>query len=244
MSRDLLRCCWPPFSVKQFIRHFPQFNHHFAALILQSATLRPNQILSVMKKTFFSVAVLAVGITTVITACTGNSSEPEQKTAALTEAQLVKRGEYLVNAVGCDDCHSPKSMGPKGPEIIQDLRFSGYPATRPVQPADTNVVKQGWALFGPDLTSAVGPWGMSFGANISSDASGIGNWTEAQFFKAIREGKYKGLDGGRPLLPPMPWASYKNFSDEDLKAIFAFLKSTKPVENVVPAAIPFNALKK
>lgn len=196
-----------------------------------------------MNKTIFTVSVLAVAIITIVTACTSSSAKEESKTKTLTEAQLIKRGEYLVNAVGCDDCHSPKSMGPKGPEIIQELRFSGYPSTRPVQQVDSNVVKQGWALFGPDLTSAVGPWGMSFAANITPDETGIGNWTEAQFFKAIREGKYKGLDSSRPLLPPMPWFSYRNFSDEDIRAIFAFLKSTKPVENIVPAAVSFAALK-
>lgn len=196
-----------------------------------------------MKKTFFSVSIVAVSIVSIVTACTTGSAKEESKTTALTEAQLVKRGEYLVNVVGCDDCHSPKSMGPKGPEIIQELRFSGYPSTRPVQKADSNVVKQGWALFGPDLTSAVGPWGMSFAANITPHETGIGNWTEAQFFKAIREGKYKGLDNSRPLLPPMPWFAYKNFSDEDIKAIFAFLKTINPVENVVPSHVPFTALK-
>ena len=196
-----------------------------------------------MNKTFFSVSILAISIVTIVAACTTGSTKEESKTTALTEAQLLKRGEYLVNVTGCDDCHSPKSMGPKGPEIIQELRFSGYLSTRPVQKADSNVVKQGWALFGPDLTSAVGPWGMSFAANITPDETGIGNWTEAQFFKAIREGKYKGLDNSRPLLPPMPWVAYKNFSDEDIKAIFAFLKTIKPVENIVPSHIPFTALK-
>lgn len=195
-----------------------------------------------MKKVVVVSAVIAVSISVLTVACNGVAKE-ERKNGSLTNAELVKRGEYLVNAVGCDDCHSPKTMGPRGPEIIQELRFSGYPSTRPVQKADSNVVKQGWALFGPDLTSAVGPWGMSFAANISSDATGIGNWTEAQFFKAIREGKYKGLDNSRPLLPPMPWSSYKNFSDEDVKAIYAFLKSTQPIENIVPAAIPFSELK-
>jgi hypothetical protein len=101
--------------------------------------------------------------------------------------------------------------------------------------ADTSVVKKGWVLFGPDLTSAVGPWGMSFAANLTSDETGTGNWTEENFLRAIRKGKYKGLETSRPLLPPMPWFAYKNMNDEDLKSIFAYLKTTKPVENVVPA---------
>ncbi len=111
-------------------------------------------------------------------------SEPKQDVAT-----MVSRGEYLVNSVGCDDCHSPKRMGAKGPELIPELRFSGYPQDRPIAKADSNVVKQGWALFGADLTSAVGPWGMSFAANISSDSTGIGTWKEEQFLIAIRHGK-------------------------------------------------------
>ncbi len=161
----------------------------------------------------------------------------------MTNAELVKRGEYLVNAVGCDDCHSPKKMGPMGPEIIPELRFSGYPSGRSVQKADSNVIKQGWALFGPDLTSFAGTWGMSFAANLTGDETGIGNWSEQQFFKALREGKYKGLDNSRSLLPPMPWFVYKNFNDDDIRSIFAFLKSTKPVHNVVPAPVSFADLK-
>ena len=45
------------------------------------------------------------------------------------------------------------------------------------------------------------------------------------------------MDNTRPLLPPMPWTEYRNFPDEDLAAIFAYLKTIKPVDNVVPAPI-------
>jgi hypothetical protein len=107
---------------------------------------------------------------------------------------------------------------------------------------DINAVKNGWSMFGSDFTSTVGPWGISFAANISSDATGIGNWKEEQFIRAIREGKAKGLAGNRDLLPPMPWPVYRNFSDEDLRAVFAYLKSTKPVHNVVPAPRALTAL--
>jgi hypothetical protein len=55
--------------------------------------------------------------------------------------------------------------------------------------------------------------------------------------KSIKEGKYKGLDNSRPLLPPMPWEGYSKLPDEDLKAIYAYLKSIKPVKNIVPQAI-------
>lgn len=90
-------------------------------------------------------------------------------------------------------------------------------------------------MFAPDLTSAVGPWGMSFAANITPDETGIGNWTEQNFLTALRHGKSKGLENNRDLLPPMPWFVYKNFTDDDLKSIFAYLKSLPAVHNVVPA---------
>lgn len=54
----------------------------------------------------------------------------------------------------------------------------------------------------------------------------------------MRKGKYKGLENSRNLLPPMPWINYAHFSDEDLKAIFYFLKATSPVKNIVPEPVP------
>jgi Cytochrome c len=196
----------------------------------------------VMRKTILIIAIVATGVVAAVISCTNSTAVPE-KNSLDANAERVKRGEYLVNGMGCDDCHSPKKMGAHGPEIIPELRLSGYPGNRPQAKADTNVVKQGWALFGPDLTSFVGMWGMSFAANLTSDATGIGNWKEEQFINAIRHGKYKGLDAGRDLLPPMPWFAYKNMTDEDLKSIFAWLKTTRPVKNVVPAPVPFTALK-
>jgi hypothetical protein len=140
-----------------------------------------------------------------------------------------------VNSIGCDDCHTPKKFGPTGMELDIEKRFGGHPSDAPMAKPNTSVFKDGYMLFAMGLTSAVGPWGQSYAANISSDATGIGNWTEEQFMTAIRFGKYKGAKDGRDLLPPMPWFMYKNLSDTDLKAIFAYLKTTKPVENRVPA---------
>ena len=156
----------------------------------------------------------------------------------MDETAIVKRGEYLVGILGCQDCHSPKRLGPKGPEIIPELHLSGYPADRPVGKVVPEALQNGWMLFGPDGTSSVGPWGISFSANLTSDDSGIGTWSFDQFKKALTEGKYKGLDNGRMLLPPMPWFNYVNMAPEDLEAVFKYLKSTKPVKNVVPAPVP------
>ncbi len=160
----------------------------------------------------------------------------EQAAPAVTAEDPVKRGDYLVTIMGCDDCHSPKKMGPMGPEIIAERRLSGFPGDFSPPPLDSNATKNGWVSLWADLTSAVGPWGQTFAANLTSDSTGIGAWTEIQFKKALTEGKYKGLDNTRPLMPHMPWQNYRNIHPEDLKAIFAFLKSTKPVKNVVPAA--------
>lgn len=186
-------------------------------------------------RTLVSTISLVVAITmTAIVACTDGSKSSATSEIIISQDSLINLGSHLVNAIGCDDCHSPKKVGPGGFEIIEELRFSGYPGNGAMLKADTNAAKKGWIMFAPDLTATVGPWGMSFAANISSDATGIGNWSEEHFFRAIREGKSKGLEANRPLLPPMPWQQYRNLKDIELKAIFAFLKSTKPVENRVP----------
>jgi hypothetical protein len=194
-----------------------------------------------MKKSILALTAIAGAVSIALIACQGGA-KAEIVSEEISQDSLVKRGSYLVNAIGCDDCHSPKIFGPKGPEVIPELRFSGYPGDRPLQKAELNAVKLGWGLLNHDLTSAVGPWGASFSANISSDETGIGAWTESQFIKAIREGKIKGMDESRPMLPPMPWSTYKNLSDTDLKSIFAFLKTSKPIRNIVPAPIPLKDL--
>lgn len=98
-------------------------------------------------------------------------------------------------------------------------------------------------MFNEDLTAAAGPWGVSFAANITSDATGAGSWQEENFILALRKGKFKGLEGSRNLLPPMPWQNFSQMTDDDLKAIYTFLQSTKPVNNVVPAPMQFADLK-
>lgn len=173
---------------------------------------------------------------TSIISCNNTETKKEAVQTGISNDSLVKRGDYLVNAIGgCDDCHSPKKMGPQGPEVDMEKRFSGYPAERPFGKVDSNVIKNGMLVFSGDLLAFAGPWGISFAANISSDETGIGGWTNDQFKKALREGKWKGLDGSRPLLPPMPWQTFKNLTDDDISAIFAYLKSSKPVRNIVPS---------
>lgn len=187
-----------------------------------------------MKKTIV-ITTLLITVAAIIFSC-GPQDTASSTTGAASKDSLIKRGGYLVTVAGCNDCHSPKKMTDHGPVPDPDLLLSGHPAQMPVSSFDTAILKN-WALFNIHNTAVAGPWGVSFAANLTSDPTGIGNWTETQFIKALREGKYKGLDGGRMLLPPMPWPTIGQMTDEDLKAVFAYLKSTKPVKNIVPAPV-------
>ncbi len=168
------------------------------------------------------------------------TAQPPATEAAAPQEDPAKRGEYLVSVLGCDDCHTPKNMTPQGPAPDMSRRFMGHPAEEPFASDDKKklIEEQHIAVLSPGMTAAAGPWGVSYAANITSDDTGIGTWTEAQFIKAIREGKSKGMDGTRPILPPMPIPSYRNLKDEDLKAVFAYLKTVTPVKNVVPQPKP------
>jgi hypothetical protein len=190
-----------------------------------------------MKKVVRISVMLLTSVALLLTGCRNNTKTAIPESTELSATQIVQKGEYLVTIMGCNDCHSPKEMGPQGPAVIADLKLSGYPAARPYQKVNPDLIKQGWILFNADLTAAAGPWGVSFAANLTSDQTGIGNWTEENFKRALKEGRYKGLEGFRMLLPPMPWANFISISDDDIKAIFQYLKSTNPVINIVPMPI-------
>jgi hypothetical protein len=188
-----------------------------------------------MKSVCFSL-VVAVFSTAVLAVFTSpRESAPAVKTPPYTKAQIDK-GRYLVMIMGCADCHAPKKMTAQGPIPDPELGLSGHPAQIPVPPVSKDALPN-WVLFNPISTAAVGPWGASFSANLTPDATGIGNWTEAQFIVALTQGKSKGIATSRPLLPPMPWQNYVNMKKEDLVAMFAYLKSCKPIDNLVPEPI-------
>jgi hypothetical protein len=197
----------------------------------------------VLKKAFFPVIILVVSVS-LFTGCKKDTyaNTPEkpakEELAVIQQKDMLKRGEYLVTSIGCWDCHSPKKMGKAGFEEIKGLELSGYREGSELPPLDKTNLKNGWMMFNSDLTATVGPWGVSFAANITSDETGIGNWSLDQFMTAMRKGKYKGMENGRDLLPPMPWYNFANLTDKDLEAMYTYLQSTTPVENVVPAPIP------
>ena len=175
--------------------------------------------------------------------CNQQKAKNTNNQTVISQDSLIKKGAYLVTILGCNDCHSPKRMSAHGPELIPEMMLSGYQSTNQLPPMPTDTLKNGWSLFYPDLTAAVGPWGVSFAGNLTPDETGIGSWSLEQFKIAITKGKMKGLEDGRPLLPPMPWQNYAYMMDEDVAAIYAYLRSVPPVKNVVPANIPPSPVK-
>ena len=191
------------------------------------------------KSIYFTYTILAALILVVLlTACDQN--QPEKK--VLSEKEMIERGKYLVTAGGCHDCHSPKVFGPQGPKIDETKILSGHPAEMKLAEFDPAILEPGkYILFTQDVTAAIGPWGVSFAANLTPDnETGIGTWQPEMFINALRTGKH--LGAGRPILPPMPWEMVGKLTDEDLQAMFAYLKSIPPIKNKVPDPKPLDQL--
>ena len=147
----------------------------------------------------------------------------------------IERGKYIVSTSACHDCHTPTKMGPNGPEPDMDRMLSGHPESLKITKGPK--LEMPWmATASATFTAWSGPWGISFTANLTPDnLTGLGQWTEQMFIDTIRKGKHMGTS--RDLLPPMPWPVYRNFTDDDLKAIFAYLKTIPAMKNHVPDAI-------
>jgi cytochrome c553 len=186
-----------------------------------------------MKTHLFNALLLIVFIAG-LQSCSTAVKTPEPE-VALSEEAMIEKGRYLATIGACHDCHSPKVMTAQGPEPDPTRLLSGHPNQENVPPV---VKTNDWILFNMGLTAFVGPWGMSFAANLTPDDTGIGNWSYKQFETVLRKGKYKGLENGRDLLPPMPWQMYQHLTDQDMRSLFAYLKSLPPVNNLVPAPVP------
>jgi len=191
------------------------------------------------KSIYFTYAMLAALVFVVLlTACDQTQSEKK----ILSKKEMIERGKYLITAGGCHDCHSPKVFGPQGPKIDETRILSGHPAEMQLAEFDPAILEPGkYILFTQDVTAAIGPWGASFAANLTPDnETGIGTWQPEMFINALRTGKH--LGAGRPILPPMPWEMVGKLTDEDLQAMFAYLKSIPPVKNRVPDPKPLDQL--
>jgi len=176
------------------------------------------------------ISLLAtIGTVFLLAACARNSTEPS----------LAHRAKYLAMAGGCGDCHSPKAFTAAGPVPDVKRLLSGYPAGAKLPEIPKGILgpAQWGALVSNDFTAWVGPWGVSFSYNLTPHpATGIGNWDEGLFLQTLRTGKFMGTS--RDMLPPMPWQEIGKMTDDDLKAIFAYLRSLPPIDNAVPAPIP------
>ncbi len=169
----------------------------------------------------------------VLAATFAAAETPESAADAVT----VARGKYLVTIAGCNDCHTPLVTGPDGPGPDMSHMLSGHPESLEMPPAPKLPEGPWGTVAASTFTAWSGPWGVSFTANITPDPeTGLGKWTFQNFKDTIRTGRRMGR--GRQILPPMPIPMYKNFTDEDLQAIFAYLQSIPAVKNRVPEPLP------
>jgi len=188
---------------------------------MRRVTLR-NLVLTISTVVF----IAAAGLVTLL------GGEAQESAPGRAPGHVIQRGEYLVKIMGCNDCHTPWKMGPQGPEPDMTRFLSGHPeeiGPLPHKMPDEPFSSSGFATN----TAFSGPWGVSYTFNLTPDTNtGLGIWTEDMFVRAIRTGRHMGVS--RPINPPMPWPAYRNATDEDLKAVYAYLRTIKPIVNHVP----------
>jgi mono/diheme cytochrome c family protein len=166
-------------------------------------------------------------------ATTPAAEEAGTAAVAADDGELVARGEYLVTVASCHDCHTPFEMGPNGPQPDMTRMLSGHPE-RMVMPPAPDLGGGPWIWTGAATNTAfAGPWGVSYASNLTPDeATGMGIWSEEMFVTALRTGRHMGQS--RPIQPPMPWPNLARATDEDLRAIYLYLRSIPPIRNRVP----------
>ena len=120
---------------------------------------------------------------------------------------LLERETYLVEGIlACGNCHTPKNADA---EPITELKFAG-----------------GFVIEEPGVAA--------YASNITMDEqTGIGAWTDEEIIVAIRDGL---RPDGTLIGPPMPSPFYRGISDNDARAIVAYMRSLPPIRNVVPAS--------
>ncbi len=149
-----------------------------------------------------------------------------------SQNDMVERGKYLVNAVAaCGHCHTPRA----GADYDMTKYLAGHPENDPYPRYDFSMIQKNiFLLVSPQLSAFSGPFGTSFATNLTPDnETGLGEWTEKMFIEAMRTGHHQGNKDNRKIFPPMPNKHYAQMNDADLKAIWAYLKTVKPVKNEV-----------
>lgn len=158
-------------------------------------------------------------------ACALNSSSRDKIPADWEQASYVERGDYLVNHLGhCVGCHTPLARDGRSD---RGLFLSGVPA------------KFAGAIAGPPQVAGFpGPRGSRvYAKNLTPDAeTGIGRWSEEQFVGTFKTGVRP--DGVKYVISPMEWNIYANMKEEDVRAIYRYLRTVKPISNKAPQNIP------
>lgn len=139
------------------------------------------------------------------------ASRPASTEKIEATPQRLERGRYLVeNVSDCLGCHS---------DHLTTYGFAVKPGTE----------GQGGFVFDKKL----GFPGVVAAQNITPDPeTGLGNWTDGEILRALREGVDK---NGDALFPMMPYQHLANLGDEDAKSIVVYLRTLKPIKNRVPA---------
>jgi hypothetical protein len=179
------------------------------------------------------MAARIVKVAVIVAAAASLGAVVHWDSRAERERRRVQRGRDLVFSIGCNDCHTPKKMGPNGPELDTSRLLSGHREQANL-PAPPVLAPGPWGIVtNMELTAWSGPWGISYAQNLTPDENtGIGIWTEEMFLSALRTGRHMGVS--RRILPPMPWEVYGRLPEADLKAIYAFLRTIPPVHNRIP----------
>ena len=167
-------------------------------------------------------------------------AEPKQAGTSNVTKRRIERGRYLVTIMSCNDCHTPFRMGPNGPEPDMSRMLSGHPEGMKLPPPPSPSGPWIISFIGTN-TAFAGPWGITYTPNLTPDQNtGLGIWTEDMFLKAMKTGKHMGTS--REIQPPMPWHWIGQATDEDLRAMFAYLKSIPSISNRVPDWEPAKAM--
>ena len=189
-----------------------------------------------------AIIAAAIILTAVLSTAT-LQAEPEAEarkaaaggSATPGKADQIRRGKYLVDIMGCHDCHTPMKLGPNGPEWDMTRALSGHPEQLAMPAAPVQQLP--WlASMAMTMTAWSGPWGTSFTRNLTPDKeTGLGDWTVEEFIATMKTGRERGK--GRPVLPPMPVEVVSKLTDTDIRALFAYLQTVKPIKNRIPQPI-------
>lgn len=170
-----------------------------------------------------AVVPVGLGIGALVASQPGKPHTPTTPHAAPTDQ--VERGRYLVEVGACTDCHSPHDQTG---QVIKGAEFTGHPPNAPIPTWDPSMLEKGIvATTSPTLTAIAGPWGVSIAPNLTPDPeTGTGHLTAEGLIESWRTGTH--WQTKQPIKPPMPWPSYAKFTDEDIRAIYAYFMSLEP----------------